>query len=243
MFWNIILSLVIFSACTPTTSQAEDMVYAGKFSAANPNDRLPADWEPITFKKIKSQTYYSLVKDGGIPVIKAVSQASASGLMRKMRVDPEKYPIIRWRWKAMNILETGDATKKQGDDYAARIYVTFEHDPEKNDLFGKFMHKLAKLAYGEHAPAAAVNYIWANKAPVGTILQNPYTKLNRMIVVQSGKESLNQWITEERNIFDDYVAAFGEKPPMISGIAIMTDSDNTKESAAAFYGDIFFQRK
>jgi hypothetical protein len=59
-----------------------------------------------------------------------------------------------------------------------------------------------------------------------------------MIVVKSGKMALNTWITEERNIFDDYIRAFGEKPPMISGIAIMTDSDNTKEAATAFYGDI-----
>jgi hypothetical protein len=64
-----------------------------------------------------------------------------------------------------------------------------------------------------------------------------------MIVVESGKDSLNTWITEERNLFDDYVAAFGVKPPMISGIAIMTDSDNTKESATAFYGDILFRKK
>ena len=233
----------MFGAYLPVAAQAQDTVYAGKFSAATSTDRLPPDWKPITFEKISSHTRYSLVHDSGTTVVKAVSQASASGLMRKMKIDPEKYPIIRWRWKAANILKKGDAAKKYGDDYAARIYVTFEHDPEKTDAIEKVMHQLAKLAYGEHAPASAVNYIWANKAPVGTILQNPYTKLNRMIVVQSGKESLNQWITEERNIFDDYVAAFGEKPPMISGIAIMTDSDNAKESAAAFYGDIFFQRK
>jgi len=68
-------------------------------------------------------------------------------------------------------------------------------------------------------------------------------KLDKMIVIESGKESLNNWVIEERNIFDDYVMAFGEKPPMISGIAIMTDSDNTRESAIAFYGDILFKQK
>jgi hypothetical protein len=61
-----------------------------------------------------------------------------------------------------------------------------------------------------------------------------------MIIVKSGKKLLNIWITEKRNMLDDYIRTFGEKPPIISGIAIMTDSDNTKESATAFYGDIQF---
>ena len=73
---------------------------------------------------------------------------------------------------------------------------------------------------------------------IGTIVSNPYTQRTKMIVVESGKKVLNTWNSEERNIFDDYIRAFGEKPPMISGIAIMTDSDNTKEDATAFYGDI-----
>jgi len=64
-----------------------------------------------------------------------------------------------------------------------------------------------------------------------------------MIVVESGKDHLNKWITEERNIYDDYLKAFGKAPPPISGVAIMTDSDNTGESAVAFYGDLFFMKK
>ena len=102
----------------------------------------------------------------------------------------------------------------------------------------KIKYNLAKQFYGEYPPSAAINYIWASHAPLGTIVSNPYTKQTKMIVVKSGKKTLNTWITEERNIFDDYIRAFGEKPPMISGIAIMTDSDNTKEAATAFYGDI-----
>jgi len=64
-----------------------------------------------------------------------------------------------------------------------------------------------------------------------------------MIVVESGKKMLNTWIEEERNIYKDYLNAFGKKPPMISGVAIMTDSDNTGESAVSYYGDIVFVSK
>jgi len=63
-----------------------------------------------------------------------------------------------------------------------------------------------------------------------------------MFVVESGSAKLNQWVSEERNVYEDYKKAFKEEPPMISGVAIMTDTDNTAESAIAFYGDIIFKK-
>lgn len=63
-----------------------------------------------------------------------------------------------------------------------------------------------------------------------------------MIVVESGSEKLNQWVTEERNVFEDYQKAFGQEPLPISGVAIMTDTDNAGELAIAYYGDIFCRR-
>ncbi len=242
---GIILLSVIFIAFIPAISQTGEIYYVGKFSDANPGDKLPAGWNPLTFNKIKSHTSYAMVKDGDALVIKAVSKASASGLTRKIRIDPEKYPIVQWQWKALNIYKNGDVNKKDGDDYPARIYITFEYDPNKMSIVERAKFKFAKFVYGEYGeypPSGAITYIWASKAQVGTIVSNPYTDRVKMIVVESGKDLLNTWITEERNLFDDYVAAFGAKPPMISGIAIMTDSDNTKESAIAFYGDILFKQ-
>jgi len=241
--WGIIFFTIALIAFAPLWSQAGEVFYAGRFSVANPGDKLPAGWQPFIFKNIDAHTSYSLVKDGDTPVIQAVSKASCSGLIRKSRINPEKYPIIQWRWKAANIYRKGDITKKEGDDSPARIWITFEHDPGKAGLIERAKLKLAQLVYGGCPPCGALVYIWASKAPVGTISSNPRTDRVKMIVVESGKDSLNTWITEERNIFDDYVAAFGVKPPMISGIAIMTDSDNTKESATAFYGDILFRKK
>ncbi len=63
-----------------------------------------------------------------------------------------------------------------------------------------------------------------------------------MIVVESGPQKVGMWVVEERNIYEDYKRAFGEEPPTINGVAIMTDTDNTKEQATAYYGDIVFQR-
>jgi hypothetical protein len=63
-----------------------------------------------------------------------------------------------------------------------------------------------------------------------------------MIAVESGSEKINQWVTQRRNLLEDYRKAFQTDPPMISGVAIMTDTDNTGESATAYYGDIIFRR-
>lgn len=141
-----------------------------------------------------------------------------------------------------NILQKGDVTKKSGDDYPARLYITFEYDGSKVGWFEKAKFEAIKLIHGQYPPIGAINYIWDSHSPVGTIVPNPYTDRVHMFVLQSGPDRLNEWVTEERNILDDYREAFGEDPPNISGVAIMTDTDNTGESAVAYFGDILFKK-
>lgn len=228
----------------PLGLQAESVpvIDVGKFSAEAEDDGPPAGWKPLTFKKIERHTVYKLVKDGERVVVKAVSEASSSGLTREIRINLKEYPIIQWRWKVANIYKNGDVSKKEGDDYPARIYITFEYDASKVGFLEKAKYETARLLYGQYPPIGAINYIWESKAPKGTIAPNPYTDRVIMFVVESGQEKLNTWVIEERNLFDDYTKAFGEDPPMISGVAIMTDTDNTQETATAYYGDILFKK-
>jgi hypothetical protein len=223
-------------------SQSPPIIEVGKFSSEPPGNLLPADWKPLIFKKIERHTTYTLDKDGDTVIIKAVAEASASGLTREMKIDPKEYPIIQWRWKVNNVLKKGDVHRKEGDDYPARIYITFQYDPSKLGLFEKAKYEMIRLLYGQYPPLAAINYIWESNAPKGTMVPNPYTDRVMMIVVESGETRLKQWVSEERNIYDDYKQAFGHEPPMISGVAIMTDTDNTNESATAYYGDILFKK-
>jgi len=222
-------------------SQAGSALEVGTFSTAKAGGPFPDSWDLLTFEKIKEHTEYSLVENDGIVVVKAVSRGSSSGLTKEVTIDPRAYPIVEWRWKIENILKNGDVTKKDGDDYPARIYITFEYDSSKVGFFEKAKYEAARLFYGQYPPIGAINYIWESKSPVGTIVSNPYTDRVKMIVIESGKEKLGQWVNESRNIYEDYQQAFGEDPPMISGIAIMTDTDNTNESAVAYYGDIIFK--
>jgi hypothetical protein len=240
-----LISVLIYHMLVPSLmidAQSGAVVEVGKFSGAPVGDSLPPDWKPLTFKKIERHTTYTLVMDWDAVVVKAFAKASASGLTREIKIDPKEYPLIQWRWKVSNILQKGDVQRKEGDDYPARIYITFEYDPSKLSFFEKAKYKTIKLLYGQYPPLAAINYIWESKAPVGTMVPNPYTDRVKMIVVESGETKLNQWVNEERNLYEDYKKAFGEEPPMISGIAIMTDTDNTGESAIAYYGDIVFKK-
>jgi len=237
---SLILILLI---PVPLHAKTADRLEVGKFSSADINKGLPDGWKPLTFKKIKTHTDYRLVMDKGIVVVKASSSASASGLVRKIQIDPALYPIITWRWKVANIYKKSDVTQKEGDDYPARLYITFEYDSTRHSLLERAVYKTTRVFFGEYPPTGAVNYIWASKAAIGAIVPNPFTDRARMIVLQSGAAQLNKWINEERNIYKDYKKAFGSEPPMISGVALMTDSDNTGESATAFYGDIIFRKK
>lgn len=237
-------ALMIFLLIFPAGlgSQSSQVIEVGRFSAEKTGDALPSGWRPLTFKKIEKHTVYQLVKDGDTTVVKAVSLASASGITREVTINPKEYPIVQWRWKVENILKKGDVHRKEGDDYPARIYIAFEYDRSKLNLLERAEYEATKLLYGQYPPLGAINYIWESRAPVDTIVSNPFTSRVKMIVVESGGEKVNEWVDEERNVYEDYLKAFGEEPPLISGIAIMTDTDNTGESATAYYGDIEFAK-
>jgi hypothetical protein len=242
LLYNASLTLALLAIPSILSAQAGPVIDVGRFSNAVVGNGLPAGWKPLTFKKIKKHTVYSLVNDGDTVVVKAVSDSSASGLLREIKIDPQEYPVLQWRWKVSNILKKGDVYQKDGDDYPARLYITFEYDPSKLSFSERLKYEAARLFYGEYPPLAAINYIWESHAPIGTMVPNPFTDRVMMFVVESGAEKLNQWVDEERNVYEDYQRAFGEKPPLISGVAIMTDTDNTGESATAYYGDILFQK-
>ena len=236
-----LLGVTLLYAGPVIAADAPVIIEVAKFSASQPGATLPDGWKPLTFKKIPKLTSYEVVRDGDRAVVKAVSQASASGLTKEVKIDPKEFPIVRWRWKVDNLLAKSDVSRKDGDDYPARLYITFEYDPEKVSFGKKLKYKAGQAIFGD-IPIGALNYIWETRTPVGTILDNAYTDFAKMVVVESGPQRVGTWVDESRNIYEDYRRAFGEDPPMINGVAIMSDTDNTKESATAYYGDIQFVR-
>jgi len=241
---RLILILTIgYISIFPTYSQSNNDIFAGKFSDENINSITPNHWQPLKFDGIDNQTAYFLTHDNQNVILKAVSHSSASGYLRKISIDPKDYPYLSWRWKVDNLIEKANIKTKEGDDYPARVYITFEYDLTRLSGWESFKVELYKSVHGEYPPLAALNYVWDNKQPIGFTTPNAYTERVQMLVAQSGKKHVGQWVEQKVNILEDYKRVFGETPMKITAVAIMTDTDNTKESATAYYGDIKFTKK
>jgi hypothetical protein len=213
-------------------------VALGPFAPPAREGALPEGWEPLTFKKIPRHTRYALVRDGERWVLRAESEASASGLYRPLDLDPKVYRVIAWRWKVANVLEKADARTKAGDDYPARLYVAFRYDPDTASLWERTRYGAIRLLYGRYPPKGVLNYVWDSRLPPGTALDNAYTDRAKMIVVRSGPAEVGRWHEETRDLYADYRRLFGAEPPRIAGVAVMTDTDNTGERAVAWYDAI-----
>lgn len=188
------------------------------------------NWEPLNFEKIKEHSTYE-IKDS---ILIAKSSASASGIRFKKTYDIYTYPKLTFKWKVNNVYKKGDATTKEGDDYPIRIYIMFEYNPQKASFFDGVKYSLAKSFYGAYPPHSALNYIWSNKEQKERIITSAYTDKAKMVVIDSGALHIKEWREHTVNVLEDYKKAFGENPPSKVSLAIMTDSDNTKESSLSF---------
>ena len=229
----VLVPLAAFSGITP--------LVVGAFSEATPGG-TPAGWETLRLGDA-GDTQYQLVSEGGLTVVRAEADGSASGLIRRMEVDPAQYPVLRWRWKAENVLPDGDYRRRDGDDYAARIYVTFDYPVSALSFGDRMKHRALRLLGYDDVPTRALSYVWANRADATTVRSNAFTDWVAMVPVEQGTAHVGTWRTARRNIADDYRAVFGEEPPPVNGIAIMTDADNTGDRAVAYFGDIVLEEE
>ncbi len=230
-------------AAPPSTllaSTAPATVSAMRFSALKAGGALPADLRPWAFAGGQKPTRYALVEDEGVVVLRADAAASTSGIARELKLDPRALPLLSWRWKVLNVVAGGDLRTKAGDDFAARVYVTFDLDTASLSAGERMQLGMARLVYGDKVPAAALCYVWDGKAARDTIVPNAYTGRVRMIVAEGGTARVGQWVGMRRDVREDYRRAFGAEAPAVTGVIVSTDTDNTGETAVAFYGDISF---
>jgi hypothetical protein len=198
-------------------------------------DGLPAGWEAVSFGKRPATSYEWSAADSAIH---AVADKSASGLIVRFSRPVAETPVLRWRWKVAKTLPQGDERRKSGDDYAARVYVAFLYEPSRVSAGTRLKYGLAKRLKGEYPPHAAINYIWANKLPKGESVPNAYTDRVMMVAVRSGDGEAGEWRSEERDVLEDYRRLYGEEPPPYAGVAVMTDADDTKGRAEAWYAGL-----
>ncbi|MDD5170817.1 MAG: DUF3047 domain-containing protein [Syntrophales bacterium] len=228
--WQKVLTFctfLLFFQIVPAFSGGPEVLFRENFDSL-------AQWEPLTFPKIKTHSTYTVVQEGGKSVLKAESHASASAIVYRRTFNVYENPRIRWRWKVTELSDRGNPMEKSGDDYPLRIYVMFQYDPDKATLGERLIYGATKAIYGKYPPQSTLSYVWTGRDISERIFVSPYTDKAYMVVLEKGKERVGKWVEESVNVLADYRKAFGKDPPVIAGLAVMSDTDNTGESAVAY---------
>ena len=236
--WVCILPLALMvwglQGCS-SLAPSQKSVTTASSTAWQPEDQMK--WDAVKIPG-KVATQYSVVRVSNRSALQANAQSSASMLRRNLRIAPEKLGTLEFSWHVPALIAGADVGQRESDDSPARLVLAFQGDRGKFSAKNAMLNELSLALMGEPMPYATLMYIWCNKRPVGTVVQNPRTDRVRKLVVASGPHHLNQWLRFERDVRADFELAFGEAPGALLGIGVMTDSDNTQSNAVAWYGDI-----
>lgn len=215
------------------TAPDHPTVWVGRFGAA------VDDWRDVEIKPELAKNRFGFRRWDGVDALEVHSQASMSLKARALAVDLDATPVLCWRWRIAAPLASANMRQRQGDDYAARVYVSFKL-PEAAMGWGlRTQLRLARAIWGPELPDAAVNYVWDNRHPVGTEQANAYTDRAMMVVLRSGDADARQWVVERRDVRADVARLFvaGARPVQL---AVAADTDNTRETAHAGFADFHF---
>jgi hypothetical protein len=206
------------------TALAADVVVVEDWSAPPVGTKgIPPPWQK---QRWGSPNYdFTVVEDGGRKVLHLKSAGDSSNISKEIKgkVDLKETPILEWSWKVVTLPRGGDSRKKETDDQAAQIYVTWPRFPEA-------------------VRSQIIGYIWDTTAPVGSIIKSQKTGTVTYVVVRSGPADLGQWLTEQRNVREDFKKIYGEEPDNPAILSFGIDSDDTKSTAESYMGPILFKK-
>ena len=168
-----------------------------------------------------SKTVYTLGSNENGSFLKAVADNAASGLGKEIKVNLNKTPFINITWKIEKDLIGIKEDTKKGHDFAARVFAV-------------------KKTGATPLSNRAINYVFSSNADVGLNWPSPYTKKSIDNVLSTTKENLNQWVTVKANVKEDFKKFHNLDVNELDGLAIMSDTDNSKKKSVAYYQNIFF---
>lgn len=213
------------------------------FSSLPAGSSLTPTFRLLTIPRVR-ENRFSLVEDEGVTVLKVQSQDATGSVGLSADIDLQTTPVLRWRWRVEHPLRDAAFHLKSGEDHAARVYVFFDVPLESLSFADRTRVRLARSLMTSDVPTAALCYVWDNRVPVGASGWSPYTNRVRKIVLQSGNALANRWISERRDVAADYRAAFGLGPdqpvPRVTGVAVGSDTDQTRETVTTWFGDLSF---
>ncbi len=219
-------------------AQAGEIVWLDHFTKESVE--VPAPWRVVQLDKKVLPTSYRIVRWDNVFAIEATAERSMALLVRPVEIDLNRTPVLCWHWRVDAPLVKADMATKAGDDYAARVYVSFSMPPSALDFMTRTKLRLARAFYGDAVPDAAINYVWDNRYPVGTRKPNAYTDRTRMIVAESGAANAGKWVVARHDVQQDVVAEFGSGQEHLIQLSVAADTDNTGEHARAGFADFHF---
>lgn len=183
---------------------------------------IPDGWKGQTWGSPKYE--FRVVTQGGRKALHLKSQNDSSTISKEIKVDVKAHPVLQWTWQAVTLPKGGDARKSATDDQAAQLYVTFPRFPSQ-------------------VRSRIISYLWDTSAPAGSVFKSEKTGLVTYVVVRSGPGDVGKWVTESRNVLEDYQKIYGEAPgEEVGAISISIDSNDTRSSAESYFGDILFRK-
>ena len=153
--------------------------------------------------------------------LKSVADNAASGLGKEIKIDLNKTPFINITWKVEKDLSGIKEDTKKGHDFAARVFAV-------------------KKTGATPLSNRAINYVFSSNSDIGLNWPSPYTKKSIDYVLSTTKENLNEWVTVKANVKDDFKKFHNLEVNELDGLAIMSDTDNSKMKAIAYYQNIYF---
>ena len=194
-------------------------------------------WHQVPLPGKRLTRYASARKDGRLAV-HARAEGSASMWRRKVELPPDRLGQVRWSWRVDRLNPQASVTDVDREDAVARVIFAFDGDRSRLSARNRAVFDLAQALTGEAPPYATLMYVWEAHQPLGAVVVHPRSDRIRKCVVDSGPEHLGTWRVHQRDLAADFERAFGEKPGALVAIGKMTDADNTRARAEAWYGPI-----
>jgi hypothetical protein len=216
----LLLALLLITAATARAADQFVVEDWSKYPVGSSG--IPDGWKGQNWGSPKYD--FVIAEDDGRKVLHLKSAGDGSTISREIKgkIHLKDTPILEWSWKVLVLPRGGDACKKATDDEAAQVYVTWPRTP-------------AALR------SQIIGYVWDATEPVGTICKSEKTGTVTYVVIRSGTADLGKWLTERRNVVDDFKKIYKDDPDDPAAVSVAIDSNDTNSAAESFIGPLVFK--
>jgi hypothetical protein len=216
------LALALLAAASAAPAETSTILVEDWSRQPQGHTGIPQGWSGHSWGSPKYD--FATVADGAERVLRLKSRGDNSTISKEITVDVKQFPLLVWRWKVVTLPAGGDCRRRATDDEAAQVYVTFPRFPKE-------------------IRSRVIGYVWDTTAPAGTVVRSESSALVTYVVVRSGTAEAGRWLSETRNVYDDYKRIYGEAPTETAGaVSVAIDSNDTRTSAESYIGAIAFRK-